>query len=120
MVVQDYSIKHVFVDRERELTKLKELLGKIQSGTGQIVIITGEHGIGKTRLVEEFKRFVEHEQNEQFQFFSGRCKRTGGKDPYQPFIEALNYQIPKSSAHGYQDSNLEDNMEQSNIIEEKF
>ncbi len=119
MVVQDYSIKHVFVDRERELTKLKELLGKIQSGTGQIVIITGEHGIGKTRLVEEFKRFVEHEQNEQFQFFSGRCKRTGGKDPYQPFIEALNYQIPKSSAHGYQDSNLEDNMEQSNIIEEK-
>ena len=43
------------VGREEELTKLKHFLGKAISGNGSTVMITGEPGMGKTRLVEEFR-----------------------------------------------------------------
>ncbi|WP_455391467.1 tetratricopeptide repeat protein [[Eubacterium] cellulosolvens] len=97
MVVQDYSIKHVFVDREKELGTLDVLLKKVQVGRGQIVTIMGEHGIGKTKLVEEFRKLVEDEQNIQIQFYYGRCRRTAGRDPYQPFTEALKYNLPTAA-----------------------
>jgi tetratricopeptide (TPR) repeat protein len=59
-------------------------------GKGQIVLLKGEHGIGKTKLVEEFKRSIE---GDEFRFLSGRCKRKEGRIPYEPFVEALNYRI---------------------------
>ncbi len=121
MVVQDYSIKHVFVDRKNELSKLNELLAKVKNGFGQIINIKGEHGIGKTRLVEEFKRILESQQDETdekhpIQFFSSRCKRTAGRDPYQPFIEAfnLNINISKTSIHETDNSEPENGKESSN------
>ncbi len=42
-----------FVDREEELARLAELFTYTRSGKGQIVFLTGEGGIGKTRLVNE-------------------------------------------------------------------
>jgi ABC-type transport system substrate-binding protein/class 3 adenylate cyclase len=44
------------VGRERELTALTEALGGLVGGTGAIVSITGEPGIGKSRLVAEVER----------------------------------------------------------------
>jgi len=39
--------------RETELAKLEALFGRAKDGEGQIVLIDGEAGIGKTRLVDE-------------------------------------------------------------------
>jgi tetratricopeptide (TPR) repeat protein len=94
MAVRNYGLKRVFIDREDELSILKTLFTKVQKNIGQIIIVEGEHGIGKTRLLEEFKRIVE---NEQAQFLSGRCKRAEGRIPYQPFVEALNYNLQSNS-----------------------
>src|SRR5262245_46433764 len=45
-----------FVGREAELARLDECLRLAAEGTRQLVFITGEAGIGKTTLVDEFLR----------------------------------------------------------------
>jgi class 3 adenylate cyclase/tetratricopeptide (TPR) repeat protein len=44
-----------FVGRERERQTLAEAWERAQDGEGQVVLIVGEPGIGKSRLVQEFK-----------------------------------------------------------------
>jgi class 3 adenylate cyclase/tetratricopeptide (TPR) repeat protein len=44
-----------FVDRKRELDVLRHSLRSTCKGAGQCVFVTGEPGIGKSRLVEEFR-----------------------------------------------------------------
>ncbi|MCL6554328.1 MAG: AAA family ATPase, partial [Firmicutes bacterium] len=43
-----------FVDRGDELAQLADLLARARRGRAQVVIVMGEPGVGKTRLVEEF------------------------------------------------------------------
>ena len=45
---------HAFVGRQEELERLEDELAAAESGGGRIVLITGESGLGKTRLVERF------------------------------------------------------------------
>ncbi len=107
MVVRDYRVKHVFIDRERELTILKDLLTRMRNKKGQVIVIDGEHGIGKTRLIEEFMKFAE---TEKVQVRIGSCKSTESHSPYQPITEALDYNLQMSS-------NIETPEERSGIRE---
>jgi Cdc6-like AAA superfamily ATPase len=43
----------VVVGRDGELTALAEVFGQAASGPGVCVVVTGEAGVGKTRLVTE-------------------------------------------------------------------
>src|SRR2546427_1421038 len=45
-----------FVGRERELTTLHELLTQVETGQGQVVGLVGEAGVGKSRLLFEFRQ----------------------------------------------------------------
>ena len=47
-----------FVGRESELGLLRQRLRQAEAGQGQIVSIVGEPGIGKSRLLREFRRQV--------------------------------------------------------------
>jgi len=47
------ALRLPFVGRSREWPRLCELLQQVMEGQGQVVLITGEPGIGKTRLLEE-------------------------------------------------------------------
>jgi predicted ATPase len=42
------------VGRERELAFLRDCWRGAQAGQGELVLISGEAGVGKTRLVEAF------------------------------------------------------------------
>jgi predicted ATPase len=44
-------ISPVFVARDRELRLLLDALGRVQVGEAGVVLLAGEAGIGKTRLV---------------------------------------------------------------------
>jgi predicted ATPase len=107
MVVQDFRIKHDFINRKREINILIDTFNRVQNSAGQIVTIIGEHGIGKTKLAEELKRIITEDHSENVKFLYGRCRRTSGRDPYQPFSEALNYELPTTTPSSNKDSNIQ-------------
>src|SRR5262245_35339054 len=76
-----------FVGRERELIKLQRFLRQAVEGTGGMVFITGEPGIGKTALAEEFLRRARRQHSI---LCRGRCaEQYGTGEAYLPFLDAL-------------------------------
>jgi class 3 adenylate cyclase/tetratricopeptide (TPR) repeat protein len=75
-----------FVGRERELHLLRELLDKAEAGQGQVVGIVGESGVGKSRLVHEFRQ---GEAGRSLTFLEGRCVSYGTGIAYMPVLDIL-------------------------------
>src|SRR5271166_4188586 len=76
------------VGRESALTRLEVCLQNALGGQRQIVFVTGEPGIGKTRVVEEFLQ--RHKERRHLRFAWGQCiEGFGSKEPYFPILEAL-------------------------------
>ncbi len=73
-----------FVGRQREIETLKEAFDKVQSGEGQVVGVVGEAGVGKSRLLLEFRNKLP--KGEHF-YFEGRCLHYGGSMPYLPILD---------------------------------
>ncbi|MEF8874219.1 MAG: tetratricopeptide repeat protein [Candidatus Thermoplasmatota archaeon] len=84
--------RDIFVDREEEMKKLMKALKEVKKGRCRSIFIEGEAGIGKTRLVSEFKH---HARKEGFDFFLG-TSNVEASDPYHPFKEAFKEYIEKS------------------------
>ena len=59
-----------FVGRQRELEILFDCLERTKNGSGQAVSIVAEAGLGKSRLLYEFRKAV---TNEDLTFLEGRC-----------------------------------------------
>lgn len=68
---------------------MKWLVGSLFEGKGSLVLIEGEIGIGKTRLVEEIHRWVDEDEGRKLSFLGSRCLYYGSCDPYLPFLDAL-------------------------------
>lgn len=51
------SESSVMVGRDREMSRTRDLLKKVSSKRGQIFFVTGEAGIGKSRLTREIVKF---------------------------------------------------------------
>jgi class 3 adenylate cyclase len=51
------------VGRESEVTLLQERWAQAKSGQGQVVLLTGDAGIGKSRLVQMLKEHVAHQSH---------------------------------------------------------
>ena len=77
------------VGREPALAELDRSLSQAVRGQRQIVFITGEPGIGKTTLVDEFQRRAAANIL-SIRIARGQCvEGYGGKEPYYPMLEAL-------------------------------
>ncbi|HEY2440518.1 MAG TPA: BTAD domain-containing putative transcriptional regulator [Solirubrobacteraceae bacterium] len=74
-----------FVDRETERKVLTDALSEAAAASRRAVFVTGEAGIGKTRLASEIARTA-HESG--VLVLAGRCDEELSV-PYQPFAEAL-------------------------------
>ena len=75
-----------FVDRERELLDLQELLAQVVQGQGQVVELVGEPGVGKSRLLYEFRQRV---MGRQVTYLEGHCLSYGSAIPYLPILDLL-------------------------------
>ena len=74
------------VGRERELVTLLQSLEAAGQGQGGVVLVAGEPGIGKTRLLAEFGARA---RRQGWRVLSGCASETEGVPPYLPFTEAL-------------------------------
>ncbi|MCF8038014.1 MAG: AAA family ATPase [Desulfohalobiaceae bacterium] len=75
-----------FVGRENFLISLMEAYAKVKNGAGQVVGIVGEAGVGKSRLVAEFRDGL---PQEEFTWLEGRCIHYGSAMPYLPILDIL-------------------------------
>ncbi|HEX6799795.1 MAG TPA: AAA family ATPase [Ktedonobacterales bacterium] len=74
------------VGREAERADLLGVVEATAAGSGQLVTIAGEPGIGKTRLAQEVMLAC---RERQFLVSTGRCYEPHRAVPYYPFLEAL-------------------------------
>ena len=78
-----------FVGRDPEMRKLDGLLQQAIGGSGRIAFITGEPGIGKTSLADEFLRRA-RKQHSMLLISRGRCvEQYGTGEAYLPFLDAI-------------------------------
>ncbi len=75
------------VGRARELEALAALIGQVGQGHGSIVLVEGEAGVGKTRLVQTAAR--RSMAGEDWLLLWGRCRELYETPPFQGWIEAL-------------------------------
>ena len=77
----------ILVGRATELLALDAALRRAEAGTPAIVLIAGDAGLGKTRLVDEFAAAA---RQSGARVLIGGCVDLGGEGvPYGPFLEAL-------------------------------
>jgi len=75
-----------FVGRERERELLLDAFERARQGRGQAVSIVSEAGMGKSRLLYEFRKAV---LNEDITFLEGKCLSFSRAVAYQPFADIL-------------------------------
>jgi DNA-binding CsgD family transcriptional regulator len=74
----------VLVGREADLAALRDALKRTRSGEFAAVLVGGEAGVGKTRLIEEFSGTAEA------RVLTGQCLELGEEGlPFAPFAAAL-------------------------------
>jgi tetratricopeptide (TPR) repeat protein len=82
-------LREVFAGRQAELLALDERLAAAVAGTGSVVFVTGERGVGKSSLAGEFLRRVRSGPG-PVTVVSGRCVEPRGPgEAFLPFLDAL-------------------------------
>jgi len=76
----------VLIGREREIATLQSLIDQVKQGQGRVVLLSGEAGIGKSRLLAAVKRRA---SEQGFLVLQGACFPTDRSSPYAPLLDLL-------------------------------
>jgi tetratricopeptide (TPR) repeat protein len=76
----------LYVGREQEIDELCGAVDRALAGSGEVVLVTGDPGIGKTRLVEQVASYA---QMRDAQVLWGRCYEGDGAPPYWPWSQII-------------------------------
>src|SRR6266436_6089767 len=76
----------VFIGRAAALASFERVFEQVKSGQGQMVLVSGEAGIGKSRLVAEAKASV---GQERARFLQGACFEQDRALPLAPLLDML-------------------------------
>ena len=74
-----------FVGRERELQILEDCFRRAEGGQGQVVLLVGEPGIGKSRLLLELQRRI----GDSAGWLQGQCLSFGRSMAFHPLVDLL-------------------------------
>ena len=75
-----------YAGRGTELAMLHARLARACAGDGQLVLVVGDAGAGKSRLLYELRHGL---SGSDVRVLKGRCQSYAGAAPYRPFIDAL-------------------------------
>ena len=75
-----------FVGRAREYSALTQALHAAQAGAGRVVLVEGEPGIGKSRLLQET---LDYARSQEVLTLVTHCYQVEQAIPYQPVIDML-------------------------------
>ena len=78
------------IGREAELEDISHLIRKAERRSGSTILIAGDAGVGKSRLIEEVRAYA---YRRDAVFIGARCANQESKTPYQPFRDAINEYI---------------------------
>jgi len=76
----------ILVGRSSHLATLQLLIERAKQGEGHVALISGEAGIGKSRLVAEAKAYA---QAQGFLLLQGNCFPTDLTYPYAPLLDLI-------------------------------
>ena len=91
--VLDRIVRGRLYGRENELAETRQIWNKAASGEGQLLLFSGEPGIGKTRLVREIATQIKVSGGK---IYIGECYAEGGA-PYEPFTQILRKHFEEES-----------------------
>ena len=74
------------IGREADISELDRLLEEVKLSHGRFVFITGEAGVGKSRLIREMEG---RHWEDDLTILRGRCQYMDRADPYYPINEML-------------------------------
>jgi class 3 adenylate cyclase len=75
-----------FIGRGNSIHALMDAYNKTKSGSGQVVGVVGDAGVGKSRLLLEFRNQL---SRREFSYFEGQCLPFGGAMAYLPILEII-------------------------------
>ncbi|HKK92687.1 MAG TPA: protein kinase [Longimicrobiales bacterium] len=75
-----------FVGRTDELQTLLSTLGRVDRGAGLVASVVGDAGVGKSRLLHEFRTTL---AEQGVRYIQGRCRPDGAFTPFLPFIDCV-------------------------------
>jgi len=93
------DISRVFVGRQPEMAQLKAALDDALSGQGQLVMLAGEPGIGKTRTTaQELAVLAVLAGQRGAQVLWGWCYEGEGAPPYWPWVQLMRAYVQQAAA----------------------
>jgi DNA-binding CsgD family transcriptional regulator len=83
----------ILVGRDKEIGLVDDYLARLSSEHGGVLFISGEAGIGKSRLL---RAVVERAREHNFRVMTGRAPQSGAGVPFHPLGEAFQTSITES------------------------
>lgn len=85
------------IGRDREWSALLQRWSALQGGQGSVVIVEGATGVGKSRLMNDFARFL---STQEVLVLRGRAFESGLDAPFAPLVELLRSAVHAPGASG--------------------
>jgi class 3 adenylate cyclase/tetratricopeptide (TPR) repeat protein len=106
------------IGRERELARLQEVLGCALGGQGAIVMLSGEPGVGKSRLLYEF---LTHLAGTGVHEIETTCASYGRSIPYRPVLDLVRalLDLPETTPAGELRQRLAEQLEGMDLAGEE-
>jgi len=73
------------IGRAAELATLEAVVDHVRGGNGQLALVVGDAGLGKSRLVHEFRKRL----GDEFTWLVGRCVSFGKSIPFLPILDTF-------------------------------
>lgn len=90
-----HAVHELFVGRKSEVTTLQTALAHALASRGQLVLVSGEPGIGKTRLAQEF---ADSARQQGAAVLWGRCWEGDGAPAFWPWVQIIRTLVQQCDA----------------------